>query len=198
MQRQQFSSNTLRLKLPGVPILGENYIYLYCLWVLGDYKGKGYAKSLLEYCMADAKAKGKSGICMLGSTKQKAWLSDQSFAKRFGFEVVDTTDNGYELLALSFDGTTPQFAQNVKTQEINSEELIIYYSMQCPFVYQTIEVLRQYCDTHDIPASLIQVDTLQKAKELPCVFNNWAVFYKGQFETVNLLSIENLKRIIKK
>ncbi|MDL2245151.1 N-acetyltransferase [Parabacteroides sp. OttesenSCG-928-J18] len=186
------------LETAWVPILGENYIYLYCLWVLGDYKGKGYAKSLLEYCMADAKAKGKSGICMLGSTKQKAWLSDQSFAKRFGFEVVDTTDNGYELLALSFDGTTPQFAQNVKTQEINSEELIIYYSMQCPFVYQTIEVLRQYCDTHDIPASLIQVDTLQKAKELPCVFNNWAVFYKGQFETVNLLSIENLKRIIKK
>ena len=186
------------LETAWVPIVGDNYIYLYCLWVLGEYKGKGCAKSLLEYCMADAKAKGKSGICMLGSTKQKAWLSDQSFAKRFGFEVVDTTDNGYELLALSFDGTTPKFAQNVKTQKINGKELTIYYSMQCPFVYQTVEILRQYCDTHDIPASLIQVDTLQKAKGLPCVFNNWAVFYKGQFETVNLLSVENLKRILKK
>ncbi|MDL2277326.1 GNAT family N-acetyltransferase [Parabacteroides sp. OttesenSCG-928-G07] len=186
------------LETAWVPITGDNYIYLYCLWVLGDYKGKGYAKSLLEYCVADAKAKSKSGICMLGATKQKAWLSDQSFAKRFGFEVVDTTDNGYELLALSFDGTTPQFTQNVKTQEIDNEELTIYYDIQCPFVYQTIETLRQYCDAHDIPASLIQVDTLQKAKELPCVFNNWAVFYKGQFETVNLLSVENLKRILRK
>jgi len=27
------------------------------------------------------------------------------------------------------------------------------------------------------------VDTLQKAKELPCVFNNWGVFYKGKFQT---------------
>lgn len=74
---------------------------------------------------------------MLGAQKQKAWLSDQSFAKRFGFEAVDMTASGYELLALSFDGTTPQFAPNAK-------------------------------------------------KELPCVFNNWAVFYKGEFETVNL------------
>jgi GNAT superfamily N-acetyltransferase len=186
------------LETAWVPITGDNYIYLYCLWVLGDYKGKGYAKSLLEYCVTDAKVKGKSGICMLGATKQKAWLSDQSFAKKFGFEVVDTTDTGYELLALSFDGTTPTFAQNAKKQEIENEELTIYYDMQCPFVYQTIEVIRQYCDTHDIPASLIQVDTLQKAKKLPCVFNNWAVFYKGHFETVNLLSINNLKSLLKR
>ena len=65
----------------------------------------------MEYCLADAKEKGKSGICMLGAKKQKAWLSDQSFAKKFGFEVVDNTNNGYELLALSFDGTMPKFAQ---------------------------------------------------------------------------------------
>lgn len=46
---------------------------------------------------------------MLGAKKQKSWLSDQSFAKKFGFEVVDTIDNSYELLALSFDGTVPEF-----------------------------------------------------------------------------------------
>ena len=88
--------------------------------------------------MADAKESGKSGICMLGAKKQKAWLSDQSFAKKFGFEVVDTTDNGYDLLALSFDGTTPKFAQNVKSQVIGNKELTIYYDMQCPYVYHNI------------------------------------------------------------
>lgn len=59
------------------------------------------------------RGRGKSGVCMLGA-EAEAWPSDQSFARKFGFEVVDTTDNGYELLALSFDGTTPQFAHNVK------------------------------------------------------------------------------------
>jgi len=187
------------LETAWVPLIGDNYYYLYCLWVSGSYKGKGYGKSLMEYCLADAKEKGKSGICMLGSKKQKSWLTDQSFAKKFGFEVVDTTDNGYELLALSFDGTVPKFVQNAKTQKIESKELTIYYDMQCPYVYQTIEMIKQYCEINDVPVSFIHVDTLQKAKELPCVFNNWAVFYKGNFETVNLLlDVDYLKRILKK
>ncbi|MGN0173469.1 MAG: GNAT family N-acetyltransferase [Acutalibacteraceae bacterium] len=186
------------LETAWVPIVGDNFYYIYCLWVLGELKGKGYGKELMDYCIADAKEKGKSGICMLGAKKQKAWLSDQSFAKKFGFDVVDTTEDGYELLALSFDGTTPKFTQNAKKQEIKSKELTIYYDMQCPYVYQSINTIEQYCDTNNIPVNLIKVDTLEKAKGLPCIFNNWGVFYKGHFETVNLLDINSLKRILKK
>lgn len=139
------------LETAWVPIIGDNYYYVYCLWVLGNYKGKGYGRSLMEYCLADAKKNGKSGICMLGAQKQKSWLSDQSFAKRFGFEVVDTTDNGYELLALSLDGTTLKFAQNAKSLKIENKELTIYYDMQCPYVYQSIEMTKEYCETNNVP-----------------------------------------------
>lgn len=186
------------LETAWVPIVGDNYYYIYCLWVSGSPKGCGYGRALMEYCIADAKEKGKSGVCMLGAAKQKAWLSDQAFAKKFGFETVDTTENGYELLALSFDGTTPKFAQTAKEECIKDEKLTIYYDEQCPFVYQRIEMIRQYCEEKEVPVSWIQVDTLQKAKELPCVFNNWAVFYKGKFVTVNLLDIPSLERILKK
>lgn len=186
------------LETAWVPITGDNYYYLYCLWVSGSEKGKGYGRALMEYCLDDAKANGKSGICMLGAKKQKSWLSDQSFVKKYGFEVVDTTDNGYELLALSFDGTKPEFAQNAKRLVIENRELTIYYDLQCPYIYQNVEMIKQYCETNDVPVSFIQVDTLQKAKELPCVFNNWGVFYKGNFETVNLLNVDYLKRILKK
>lgn len=186
------------LETAWVPVIRDNYFYIYCLWVLGDYRGKGYGKALIEYCLADAKEKGKSGVCMLGAQKQKAWLSDQSFAKKFGFEVVDTTDNGYELLAVSFDGTTPKFAPRAKSLKIENQELTIYYDMQCPYIEQSVNRIKQYCEENSIPASFLQVRTLQQAKELPCVFNNWGVFYKGKFETVNLLDIAQLKRILKK
>lgn len=186
------------LETAWVPVTGKHYEYIYCLWVSGSLKGNGYGQALMEYCLTDAKEKGKSGVCMLGAKKQKAWLSDQSFAKKFGFNAVDHTNNGYELLALSFDGTTPQFSPNAKKQEIESRELTVYYDMQCPYMHQRIEAVQQYCAERSIPASFIQVDTLQKAKELPCVFNNWAVFYKGKFETVNLLDIASLERILKK
>ena len=182
-----------------VPVIGDNYYYIYCLWVTGEYKGKGYGKALLEYCISDAKEKGKSGICILGSKKQKHWLSDQSFSKKYGFTVVDTTDDGYELLALSFDGTAPKFTQDAKNHKIENQELTIYYDFQCPYIYQSLETVKEYCETNSISYSLIQVDTLKKAKELPCIFNNWGVFYKGNFETVNLLlDIETIKRILKK
>ncbi len=185
------------LETAWVPITGDNYLYLYCLWVNGGEKGKGYGKALMEYCLADARAQGKSGICMLGAARQKAWLSDQSFARRFGFETVDTTENGYELLAHSLDGTTPRFTPNAKRMEIASGELTVYYDFQCPFVYQNVERLREYCGENAIPAAFRLVDTLEKAKGLPCVFNNWAVFYGGRFQTVNLLDAAGLKRILR-
>jgi len=36
------------LETAWVPVTGENYFYIYCLWVLGDQKGKGYGKALME------------------------------------------------------------------------------------------------------------------------------------------------------
>lgn len=186
------------LETAWVPITGDNYLYIYCLWVLGDHKGKGYGRSLMEYCIADAKAQGKSGICMLGAQKQKAWLSDQSFAKGFGFEVVDATSNGYDLLALSFDGTAPRFAPGTKREAIDIQELTVYYDMQCPYIHQTIAMIGQHCEASGIRVTLHQVDTLDKAKALPCVFNNFGIFYRGKFETVNLLDVAALQRILKR
>lgn len=186
------------LETAWVPIEGENFIYIYCLWACGPYKGKGYGRALMEDCIADARKNGKAGLCMLGAAKQKAWLSDQAFAKKFGFKTVDTAPGGYELLALSFDGTLPRFAPNAKSMKVESQALTIYYSAQCPYTWQSIEMVRRYCEENAVPVQLLPVDSLAQAKQLPCVFNNLAVFYKGGFETVNLLDVAALKRILKK
>lgn len=186
------------LEKAWVPIVGDNYVYIYCLWVLGDEKNKGYGQALMEYCIHDAKIKGKSGICMLGAKKQKAWLSDQSFAKKYGFQVVDETKSGYQLLALSFDETKPMFASKVKKEKIDQQELTIYFDDQCPYINPTLTKIKQYCLDEKIPLSLVHINSLQQAKELPCVFNNYAVFCKGQLQTVNLLDVITLKRILKK
>lgn len=174
------------LETAWVPVLGESYLYLYCLWVEGALKGHGYGRQLMEDCIDDARRKGKSGICMLAARKQKAWLSDQGFARKFGFQTVDTAGE-YELLALSFDETVPRFAPSAKRMHIESNVLAVYYDDQCPYIYQRVERLREYCSVQGIPVNLIHVDTLEQAKNLPCVFNNWAVFCEGKFITVNQL-----------
>ena len=183
------------LETAWVPIVGENYYYIYCLWV--QKKGNGYGKELMEYCIADAKENGKSGICMLGSDKQKNWLSDQKFAQKYGFNKVDSTGDGYNLLALSFDKTVPKFSDTVK-QKTDKAGLTVFYDYQCPYIPQRIEKLREYCTGHGIPAEFVLVDSLEKAKNLPCVFNNWAAFYDGKFISVNQLDASSLERFIRK
>ena len=183
------------LEYSWVPVTGENYLYIYCLWVNSPFKKQGYGKQLMEHCISQAKEEGYSGICMLGSKKQKNWLSNQSFAKSFGFQVVDTTCDGYELLAYSLDGRIPSFSKSV-TQKIEEKELTIYYSDQCPFIDQKIKQIQSYCDSHLIPYHLIHVTSLEMAKNLPCVFNNFGAFYKQKFITVNLLDEKSIQRII--
>ena len=82
--------------------------------------------------------------------------------------------------------------------KVESQALTIYYSAQCPYTWQSIEMVRRYCEENAVPVQLLPVDSLAQAKQLPCVFNNWAVFYKGGVETVNLLDVAALKRILKK
>lgn len=178
------------------PVEGENYLYIYCLWVQGAPKGQGIGKALMDSCLQDARAQGRSGVCMLGARKQKAWLSDQSFAKKFGFETVDTAGE-YELLAVRFDeAAAPHFTQEARQQTLDDPSLTVFYTDQCPFIEQRVRKLREFCQAQQIPASFVHVDTLQKAKSLPCPFNNWAVFYAGRFVTVNQLDAAGVQKLI--
>lgn len=183
-----------------MPVCGENYLYIYCLWVAGSFKGNGYGKKLIEYCINDAKTQGKSGICVLSSKKKKPYLTDKKFMLKYDFKVVDTVkdylDNEYELLALSFDGTLPRFTESVKQMNIQDDKLTIYYGLQCPFIVNCVSQIADYCKSNQIPLNMIAVDSLDIAKNVPCIFNNWAVFYKGKFETLQLLNENQLKKLL--
>lgn len=185
------------LSTAWVPILGDRYLYIYCLWIDGAMKKHGYGSALMESCIHDAKEAGWAGICMLGCDKQKAWLADQSFTAHFGFRPVEETPGGYRLFARSLDGTLPRFTENAMQMTISAPELTVYYSLQCPFIPARIDTLRQYCADKGIPARFLPVDSLERAKSLPCVFNNWAVFYHGQFVTVNQIAPSFLERLLR-
>lgn len=79
---------------------------------------------------------------------------------------------------------------------IPEKELTIYYDCQCPFIPARIDMLRQHCLDKKIPAQFIAVDSLDMAKSLPCVFNNWAVFFGGQFVTVNQIDRGFVERLV--
>lgn len=84
------------LETAWVPITGDNFYYIYCLWVTGAPKGHGYGKQLMEYCINDAKMRNKSGICMLGSKNKNCGCRIKSLRKvtalnRLTKRVTDTS-----------------------------------------------------------------------------------------------------------
>ena len=179
-----------------VPIIGKNYIYIYCLWVAGSYKGKGIGKELLEYAIADAKNKKMNGICTVVSKKKKPFVGDKKFYEHLGFKVVDSI-NDYELMVLSFnEAELPYFNTTAKKMMIDNQEFTIYYSNECPYVEYEIAELSEYVKKNNIKVNFNKVDSLEKAKNMPCVFNNWANFYKGKFISNTILNVNAFCRLI--
>lgn len=180
-----------------VPIIGKNYEYIYCLWVAGSFKGKGIGKELLEYAINDSKEKGKSGICTLTSKKKKPFINDKKFFEHYGFKVADSIGD-YELLALQFDNKdTPVFSENAGKMQIESKDFTIYYSPECPYVEYEVQELSEYAKENHIKINFIKIDSLEKAKNVPCIFNNWANFYKGEFVSNTILNANSFEKLIK-
>ena len=180
-----------------VPISGENYEYIYCLWVAGRFKGNGIARELLEYAISDAKEKNMSGICTLVAKKKKPFLGEKKFFLHFGFEVVDSIQD-YELLALKFgDNDTPKFNDNARLMKIDDEDFTIYYTNQCPYVEYEIRELTDYAESNNIKLNFIKIDSLEKAKNAPCIINNWANFYRGEYVSNRIINAKAFEKLLK-
>ena len=180
-----------------VPVSGNNYEYIYCLWVAGSFKDKGIGKELLEYAIEDAKKQGRNGICTLTSKKKKPFLSEKKFFEHFGFKVVDTIGE-YELLALPFkESEMPKFNDSARKMEIESQDFTIYYSNECPYVEYEVKELSEYAKEKGLKLNFVKIDSLEKAKNAPCIFNNWANFYKGKFISNTILNANALEKLLK-
>lgn len=157
----------------------------------------GIGKELLEYAINDSKEKGMSGICTLTSKKKKPFIGEKKFFEHYGFKVVDSVGD-YELLALQFDNNeTPKFNDNARNMKIDHKDFTIYYSPECPYVEYEVNELAEYAKENNIKINFIKIDTLEKAKNAPCIFNNWANFYKGEFISNTILNAKSFEKVIK-
>ena len=79
--------------------------------------------------------------------------------------------------------------------KIDNEEFTIYYSPECPYVEYEVNELSEYAKEKNIKITFIKIDSLEKAKEVPCIFNNWANFYKGKFLSNTILNANSFEKI---
>jgi len=180
------------------PIEASGYMYINCMWVSGQFKGKGNSNILLEECIKDCKTKEKKGIVILSSKKKMPFLSDPEYLKHKGFELADTAEPYYELFYLPFDKkfSKPFFKNMVKTPHIEKKGFVLYYSNQCPYTVKYVPIINNIAKNRDISFEAICFKTTEQAQNAPAPFTTYSLFYNGEFVTNEILSDKKFEKII--
>lgn len=89
----------------------------------------------------------------------------------------------------------PSFTPGARLGKIENKEPTIFYTPQCPYTYQAIENAKKACEKLHLPLIINEVKTSEEAKDLPCAFNNFALFFNGIFQTPNLPDEKTLLKI---
>lgn len=179
------------------PIEADGYMYIDCLWVSGQYKGKGYGDSLMEQCIQDSKEKGKQGLVCISSKKKMPFLSDPGFMKHKGFKLADTSSPYFELLYLPFDSGagTPCIKAGAKDGVIDENGWILYYSSQCPHTDKYAPVLADVISGYGMECRLRKIESREAAQSAPVPFTTYALFYNGKFVTNEVLSEKSFAKL---
>ncbi|MCL2121328.1 MAG: YoaP domain-containing protein [Clostridiales bacterium] len=180
------------------PIEAEGYMFINCFWVSGQFKGQGNANLLLEECIKDSKEKGKTGLCVLSSTKKMPYLSDPKYLAYKGFAVADTAEPYYELLYLPFNqnAPTPRFKASAKKPKINAQGFVLYYAHQCPFTAKYVPMVEEAAKAKSVPFVAIRYETTEEAQNASAPFTSYSLFYNGEFVTNEILSDKKFEKLL--
>lgn len=181
-----------------VPIKADGYMYIDCLWVAGQYKGKGLSNLLLEACIDDSKAKGMKGLVILSSPKKKPFLSDPKYLKYKGFVKVDEAEPFFDLYYLPFseNSSVPAFMEQVKHPLIEEHGYVLYYTNQCPYIAKYVPLLQNVAIENGSTLKVIHIETSKQAKNAPVASTTFALFHDGKFITNEILSEKKFEKMI--
>ena len=173
-----------------IPVNAPNYLMINCFWVSGQYKGKGYAKALLQSAIDDAVEQGKDGLVTVVGTKKFHFMSDTKWLLRQGFVEVEKLPYGFSLLVkkLNPDAADPSFNANVLTGECPDKEgIVVYYSNRCPFTeYHIQESLQETVQKRNLPLKIYKLTSLEEAQAAPTPATIFSLFFNGKFVTTDV------------
>jgi GNAT superfamily N-acetyltransferase len=159
-------------------IEAKGYLFIHCLWVIGQNRAHGYGRQLLQTCLEDAC--GTSGVAVMVSKAH--WLPTSKLFLKNGFELVDKLDPSFDLLArrINPDAPLPRFKPPAQKAPPG---LTLYHTDQCPYTQNIPDIVAQTGRQLNIPVNVIQVDSAQAAQESPCPYGTLAYFYNGKLLT---------------
>ncbi|MHA1907153.1 MAG: GNAT family N-acetyltransferase [Candidatus Thorarchaeota archaeon] len=179
------------------PVNAPDYMFIHCLWIVGKHKKKGYGRKLLDLCIRDAKKKSKLGVAAV--TSDKTWLTGKKLFLTNGFEVVDAAPADCELVVKKFsDGPNPSFPGNWESRwKRYGNGLTMFYTDQCPYTPEAVEINLNTAEEIGIPAKAIQMKSADEVqKKAPTAFGTFCMVYNRELIPYNYISKKALLKIL--
>lgn len=160
----------------------SRYLVIHCLWVVGQSKGKGFGKYLLNHVIDYAQANGFAGVAALTSSGN--WLIKKDLLARASFESV--AENGpFDLMVLRFHENEPLpqlFDDYEEKAALVPKGMAVYRTDQCPYTDDAVKNCKSFAEEKGWAFTEIEMDSAEALRELcPTPYGTFATTLDGKF-----------------
>ncbi len=147
------------------PVNASGYMFIHCLWVVGQSKGKGFSKILLNLCEEDAQKAGMNGVAVVAS--EGNWLIGKKLFVDSGYTAVETAPPSFTLLVKKFkDSPDPSFSSNWdENQQASGDGMTIFRTDQCPYIEDLTGIFAGESQKRGIPHHVVELKSARDVRE---------------------------------
>ncbi|MBN2747247.1 MAG: YoaP domain-containing protein [Bacteroidales bacterium] len=183
------------------PVSADGYMFIHCLFVgfKKEFKGKGYATSLIDACIEEAKDTKMLGVAVV--TRKGSFMADSAIFLKKGFQVVDNAKPDFSLLVLKFDekSPNPSFIQNTNEDMSKyANGLTILRSAQCPYTEKNVNAIIESAKRMNLDVQLVDLKDAQSVQNSPCPFGTFGLVYNGKVISHHPISNTRFENIMEK
>ena len=183
------------------PVIAPGYLVIHCLWVSGRYKGRQLGRELLEHCLGDSR-RYRGVVAVSGRTP---YLTDTRFYLHHGFEVLERTHTGFDLVCYRGDADsdeespTPRFTDSARRGTVSEAEGVHFeYVYQCPFVPGCLQDMSAVAQELNLAVTTRQLATVKQAQDAASPFGTFGAFLHGEFVTHELMSANKFRKLLER
>ncbi len=177
----------------------SGHMLIHCHWVVGKWKKKGFGTMLLDACISDAKQAGLDGVATV--TSDMTWLTGKKLFLKNGFDLVDTTPPGFELLVKQFkDVAPPSFPRNWDRRlKSCGEGLTVVYTKQCPYQPDATKLILEAAEDIGVKARAVELKSAAEIHEkAPSAYGVYSIVYNGHLLSHSYINKKRLQELVEK
>jgi hypothetical protein len=177
-------------------------MFIHCIFVgfKNEFKGKGFASTLIDECIKDAKKKNMLGVAVV--TRKGPFMVDKEIFIKKSFQVVDSVKPDFELLVKKFDlkSKNPKFKSNMDDNLKKYQKgLYVIRSPQCPYTEKNVNAIFESAKTKfNLKPNLVDLEDSNAVQKMPCAFGTFCIIYNGEIISYHPISNTRFENIMKK